>query len=274
MKASALACAVGLMLIAPAEFQSSTALKFTMHIDLIQSDTPAPNDWSRFAAQLARQAVPPGGVDQTVIISAKASRIEQHQAFVGMPAGIVTLFRGDEEFGYDPAAQTFWKQPPRLRADELSEVVTTKPDIKVDRTGRFETIDGMRAERVTTTMTMPMPKDAAAAPIPDLPPNLVVTMDAWVTDAWKIPGDGKVPLLDQKLFAELGIAHVAQLTDNRFPVRLAVRMNLITGIEMVVTIKNVAQTQVPDSVFEIPAGFKEVPPPSGRVRAPRRKEGH
>ena len=261
------AYALALILLAPGWVQSSPALKFTLHIEVVQSETTAPNDWSRFVAQLANQAVPPGGADQTVIVSPKATRMEQHQAMFGMRAGIVSLFRDDGEFGFDPAARTFWKEPARVSADQLSAMSAVKPEIKILKSGTFERIGGRRAERVTTTLTMPMPSDVAAAPIPGLPPNLVITIDAWVTDELKLPGDRGIPVIDQKILSQLGVAHVNQFTDNRFLVKAVMRINAIAGVEMVMTIKDVAEVRVPVSTFEVPPGYKEVPPPSGRLRA-------
>ena len=257
--------AVALVLLAPGWLQTSPALKFTLHIDLIQSEGSAPNDLAKLVAQLATQAVPPGGVDQTVIVSETATRMEQHQAFVGMPAGIVTLFRDDGEYGFDPSARTFWKEPARLSAEEISGMLAAKPEIKVDKTGTFETIDGRRAERITTTLAVPA--DVVSAPIPGLPQNLVVTIDAWVTDAVKVPGNRGLPVIDQKLLAQLGLSHLKQFTDDRFLVKAAVRLNFVSGIEMVMTVKDVTQVQTPASTFEIPAGYKEVRPPLGRLRA-------
>jgi hypothetical protein len=261
------ACIAGLMLVTPLEVQTSPAVKFTLHIDVVQSnDTPA-NDWSRFVGQLASQAVPSGGADQTVTVGPKATRMEQHQPLFGTPAGIVTLFREDGEFGFDPSARTFWKEPARLSNQELATMASLKPSITFDKTGKFESINGRRAERVTTTMTMPMPADVAAAPIPGLPPNLIVTIDAWVTDELKMPAGGRMPVIDQKILAALGVSQVEQFTDNRFLLKATMRINFITGVEMVMTVRDVTDVNVPASTFDVPPGFKEVPPPSGRLRA-------
>jgi hypothetical protein len=265
MTRAALALGAAVILLPSGDLQTQQATKFTMHVDLVQ--TPAsgpPNEWARFVSQIATQAIPPGGVDQTIIVSATASRIEQHQAFAGMPAGVVTLFRAGEEFGYDPAARTFWKQPARLSAQELSAMSAMKPEITVDKTGKFEIIEGRRAERVVTTLTLPMPAEAAAAPIPGLPPTLVVTIQAWVTDAVKLPKGSVVPVVDRKLLAQLGLAHLAEFTDDRFLVKATAAINFITGIELVMTATDVATVNVPASTFDVPAGFREVKPPSGR----------
>ena len=193
--------AVALVLLAPGWLQTSPALKFTLHIDLIQSEGSAPNDLAKLVAQLASQAVPPGGVDQTVIVSETATRMEQHQAFVGMPAGIVTLFRDDGEYGFDPSARTFWKEPARLSAEEISGMLAAKPEIKVDKTGTFETIDGRRAERITTTRGRAGGRRLRLR-FRDCRQNLVVTIDAWVTDAregsWQ---PWPYPVIDQKILA-------------------------------------------------------------------------
>ena len=149
-------------------------------------------------------------------------------------------------------------------------MLAAKPEIKVDKTGTFETIDGRRAERITTTLAVPA--DVVSAPIPGLPPNLVVTIDAWVTDAVKVPGNRGVPVIDQKILAQLGLGHLKQFTDDRFLVKAAVRLNFVSGLEMVMTVKDVTQVQTPASTFEIPAGYKEVRPPLGRGGRERTNE--
>jgi hypothetical protein len=251
------------------QIRMDAELKFTMHTDLNRIEGVTPNEWSALIGQLAGNAVPPGGVDHVVLVGDKAMRMEQKQAFAGMRAGMITLYRDGARFGIDPSARTFWKYPPQLGPEELKAMAGRKPDVTINKTGQVETIDGMRAERVTTTLAMPMPGEMGAAGASGLPAELMVTFDVWVTGSVK-PPSGWVPLIDQEILSRLGLAYPQSFTDNRFPLKATVRVNLVNALEILMTVKGIVNENVPDRVFDIPAGYEEVPPPSGRGRPPSR----
>jgi hypothetical protein len=258
MNRFASACVASVALLPIVQSAARAELKFTLHTDLNRVGGAAANEWSAFISQMARQMMPPGGVDHTVIVGDKGMLMEQKQPFAGMPAGAQTLFRDGQQYGIDPASRTFWKERPLTDAD-VREMAAGKPEVKVDRTGEVRTIDGMRAERVTTTIKLAQDLQAAF-PSPDQP---ALTIDVWVTDAVKMP-DGWMPMIDQKLLAVLGIAGLRDVTDRKFMLRGVVRMNLLAGLELAMTARDITTEDVPDSVFEIPAGYKEVAAPSGR----------
>jgi hypothetical protein len=257
MNRFARACVASVALLPIGQSAARAELKFTLHTDLNRVEGAAANEWSTFISQMARQIMPPGGVDHVVIAGDKGMLMEQKQPFAGMLAGVQTLFRDGQQYGIDPAARTFWKERPLTDAD-VREMAAGKPEVKVDRTGEVRTIDGMRAERVTTTINL---KDLQATfSSPDQP---ALTIDVWVTDAVKMP-DGWIPMIDRKLLAALGIAGLSDVTDKKFMLRGVVKMNVLAGLELTMTAKDIATEDVPDTVFEIPAGYKEVAPPSVR----------
>jgi hypothetical protein len=237
-------------------------LKFTLHTELKRIQGAPANDWSALVAQLGGRVVPPGGVDHVVSVNDKAMRMEQMHDFAGMTAGTVTLFRDGQQFGMDPPRKTFWKTRVFSEA-ELKEIAAGQPDVKVTRTGEFETIDGMRAQRVTTVIVLKMPGEAMGSNIAGLPAEPALTFDAWVTDAVALPA-GFVPLVDRSLLAELGIAQVNNFTDNKFLLRAVARLNLVPDFEIVMTVRDLSKDPVPGSLFEIPAGFREIAPPVNR----------
>ncbi|MGE5835077.1 MAG: DUF4412 domain-containing protein [Acidobacteriota bacterium] len=258
-----------LLLLAVLPTQLDAELKFTLHTDLNRIEGVTPNDWSALISQLAGNVVPAGGVDHVVLVGDKAMRMEQKQTFAGMPAGMITLYRDGARYGINPAAQTFWKYPPQLGADELKAMAGRKPEVKVVKSGQVQTINGMRAEQVTTTLTMPMPGEIGASGARGLPGELMVTFDVWVTASVKPPA-GWVPLIDQEILSRLGLSSPQSFTDNRFPLKAVVRVNLVNAMEVLMTVKDIANQDVPDSVFEIPKGYKEVSPRGGRGTPPSR----
>lgn len=244
-------------------------LKFTLHTELKRVEGVAPTDWSSLVSQLASRIIPPGGVDHVVIVNDKAMRMDQKQEFAGMTAGTVTLFRDGQQFGMEPSSKTFWKTRP-FSESELQAIAANKPDVKVTRSGDFETINGMRAQRVTTVISLKLPSDALGSTLPGFPAEPSLTFEAWVTDGVPLPA-GFVPLIDQKVLAELGVAQVNNFTDNKFLVRAIAKLNFIPDFEIVMTVKDLSREPVPATLFEIPAGYREIPPPANRGgEAPRR----
>ena len=79
-----------------------------------------------------------------------------------------------------------------------------------------------------------------------LPPELMVTFDVWVTGSVK-PPSGWVPLIDQEILSRLGLANPQSFTDNRFPLKAAVRVNLVNALDH----------RIQDQVLD-PAGFAAV----------------
>jgi hypothetical protein len=57
---------------------------------------------------------------------------------------------------------------------------------------------------------------------------------------------------------------LSDVTDKKFMLRGVVKMNVLSGLELAMTAKDIATEDVPDSVFEIPARYQEVKPPPAR----------
>ena len=229
MNRFARACLAGVALLPIVQSGARAELKFTLHTDLTRAEGAASNEWSTFISQMARQIMPPGGVDHVVIVGDKAMMLEQKQPFGGLAAGVQTLFRDNQQYGIDPVSRTFWKE--RQPSDaELRDLAASQPEIKVDRTGESQAIDGMRAEPVTTTVTLRSQVLERSFPGLTEPPS--ITIDVWVTDAVKLPG-GWMPLIDRKFLAELGLAQLTDFTGGKFMLRGVMKSNVLSGLELV-----------------------------------------
>jgi hypothetical protein len=241
---------------------TAAGLKYTVHLEVRQAAGGSQDQLSMLMANVMSNLIPPGGVDQAVSVSDKGTRAEQKQAFSGLPAGAVLLTRPDGSgVGMDPAAKTFWKQPTGtdVAANALAQMGGAKPDVKVKKTGEFETIDGMKAERVNVTLGLPLPMDPAQLP-PGFPTQLTITMDVWVTDAIKSPVTGSAA--SNELLAKFlpDPTALKDLNDGRFMLRQVMSM---FGLEIVTTVKDVVKGDVADTLFDVPKDYKEVPPPGG-----------
>ena len=212
-----------------------------------------------------------GGVEMVQISNEDGrTRIEYKQAFAGMPAGIVIVTKADgTATGFDPVAKTWWKMPgitdmPPEAAEMMAQM---KPTITTKKTGQFETIAGLKAERVALSMRIAIPLPPEAAQLPQeflamMPSEFIFEGDSWVSPQFdkyttamaKSAMTGPMQQFGfDKLMADLGGLSVKQV----------MRMNLLAGYEMETLVTSAVEEAVPASAFEVPAGFKEVPMPGG-----------
>jgi hypothetical protein len=231
-------------------------VRYTLHMEVRQASSGGGDQLSMMMGAMLTQMFPPGGVDQLVVSGPLGVRTEQKQAFAGMPAGLITIVKADgQTFMLDPAAKTYSKQP-IVPAEASAAMAGMKPDIKVTKTGKFETIEGMKAERVDMAMSMPMPgMDAAtlAQMPPGFPTKIDLKMEMWVTDAIKQPAGAAS--MTESLMKQFGLTDVKDLNDGRTMIKGVMSM---MGIEMVFTTKGFSNEAAPASLFEIPKDYKEV----------------
>lgn len=198
------------------------------------------------------------------------TRIEYKSAFAGLPAGAIILMRTDgTSVGYDAKAGTWWKMPglgdmPAEVADLMAQM---KPTVTMKKSGEFETVAGLRAERVATTMVMPipLPPEAASAP-PELlamiPREIRMDGDTWISERYGQYSKATAKALTGGPMAQMGFD---KLLDglNGLMVKQIMRLSLLPGHEMETLVISVVEEDTPDSVFDLPPGLKEVPMPQG-----------
>lgn len=231
-------------------------LKFTVHTEIRQVPSAVQNEMSAFLGQMLSQAIPAGGFDQMVTAGERAVRIETKQAMPGVPP--VLLVRDGQSYGLDPVTKTYWKQQ-ASSAEQMQQVLgSIKPEIKINRTGQFETINNMRAERYTMTMSLALPGLGDAAP--GMPGGMVMTFDLWLTDAIKNPSGWMPSGADPKLLAQFGLGDMTKIIGDRFMLKGVMGANLFGGTEFVFSTRDISTVDVPDSVFDIPKDYREVAP--------------
>jgi len=245
-----------LVLISLVTAPPSAGLKYTVHMEAHQSaaaaQDPMAAQMNAMMAPMMMQVFPSGGLDQTVTIGEKATRTEQRQPFAGLPAGAVTILRPDgSSVVLDAAARTFWKLRAAGDGAGLFQQLGLKPEIKVAKTGQFETIEGMRSEKVTVTISI---SEGGMPPI-------ALVMDVWLTDAIKAPTANAEAAAG--MLAKFGLADanaLKALNDGRFMLKQVMTM---FGVEIVTTVKDVTKPEVSDALFEVPGDYKEIAPPRG-----------
>ena len=188
----------------------------------------------------------------TTTIGERASRFEYDKAYTIIPAGGVLLVATDGTMTVlNPAERTYWKmsKPAGLGANAAAPVV------KVDRTGAFETIAGVRAERATIDIRVPLPLPPGMQ-MPGLPADVAVSGETWLADQFK-----KYAAMSASVTSMMGSLGPDALTAAGFPMRSIMRSELFGNQEIESVVTSIGEVTSPAGTFDVPSGFKEVAPP-------------
>ena len=246
---------VALVFVLAARTPLFAELKYTVHMEARPAANGGGDPIAQMMAGMLAQIFPPGGIDQVVIDGGeKGTRTEQKQAFATIKAGTVTLVRPDGSVVmFDPSTKTYWKQASMADAAAAALGGAT-PNIKLVKRGDFETINGMKAERLQYEIMLQIPgvDPAMAAQLGDMTMRLSV----WQTDAIKTSATSTS--LMGTLLKQFGMAGVKELADGRVMVKGIVTM---FGTEIVTTTSGFTNEPAPAGSFDVPADYKEVPSP-------------
>lgn len=246
------------LLVLAAAVPLGAELKFTTRMQARESATPAPADpmLSPLGAMLTESMLPGGSLETTTIIGDKGMRVEWNKPLPGVPNGAVMLQRPDGTvIMIDPSAKTYWK----MSADAVTGALAgSSPTVTTKKTGQFSEIAGTRCEMVTYELSLPIPMPAGAQAPQGFPSEVRMSGESCVAEKYRAYSKlmGRVP----------GISALGgqQLADAGLPMRQITRSAMFGAKEIESLITSIAEENVAASLFDIPAGFKEVPPPGGR----------
>jgi len=256
--------AIALCLVASISAHLSAELKYTVHMETNKpegkSAAPANPLLGMMGEALIKQMLPDGTADMVYTLGDKGVRIETVNAAMGQPAGTVTLSQPDGSLiVLSPKEQTYWKTNVRSAAAAV-QGSGIKPEATSTRSGEFETIAGVRCERVpfTVKVALPIPEAARASLGSGFPASIDMTGDSCVTT------DAFQKYAEVAAKGQVGGMLSAMGLDKMMQGGIVLRQNLrIAGVELVSTVTKIAEEAVPASDFEIPTGYKEVPAPAG-----------
>jgi hypothetical protein len=254
---------VALCFVALAAGRTSAELKYTMRTEVQKAEkvaSPAPNPMLAMMGEaMTKQLFPEGSATMTYILGAKGMRVELMNAALGQPAGTVTLGQLDgSAIVLNPKEQTYWKMGAQGAAAAMKAAGIT-PQLTSSRTGESETVAGVQCERSTFTMKMdlPIPENAREALGKDFPSSIDMSGDTCsTTDQFKQYGELAAKTQGTSMLSAIGLD---KLLTGGIVLRQAIRLGAVE-IRSVVT--EIAEAEVPVDSFEIPAGYKEVPPPT------------
>jgi hypothetical protein len=236
-------------------------LRYTMRMEMNKSESapPAPNPMlGMMAEQMMKQMLPNGASEMTYIIGEKGARMEFTQAAMGQAAGSVNIAKPDGTlYVLDPQAKTYWKGTIDAAAAQL-KAAGISPEVTANKTGHSETIAGLKCDVIAFEwkMPLPIPEEARASLPPDFPSELKMSGDSCTTSEYP-----KYAAMVRRgsggMMSAMGLDKVAQ---GGIIIRQTMQM---LGYEMKSIVTKISEESVDQSVFDVPADYKEVPPPAG-----------
>ena len=188
----------------------------------------------------------------TTTVGAGGVRMEFPMAMGMFPAGSVLLLRGGSIAVLNPQDMTYWN----LSDVQSGAGLQLTPKVTTVRTGQFAMVAGLRAERSTFTMSIDLPIPANMALPPDIPRTITMEGEIWIADQFKEYA-AVMAAAGNAMAAGLGIGALPQ---DGLVVRQITR-NALLGYEIEITLSDIQNIPDAPALFQIPAGFREVPVP-------------
>ncbi|MEO6223434.1 MAG: hypothetical protein ABIP90_09295 [Vicinamibacterales bacterium] len=213
------------------------------------------------------------GVEMTLTLHEDGRmRTDYVGAFAGMPAGAVVLMRTDgTSVGFDAKAQTWWKMvdPAAGLADMMAQL---KPEVTTKRTGESAQVAGLKAERISMNLRMALPRPPGTENLPPeilamIPSELKMEGDMWVAPVHAKYMKSMLKALSQGPMAGMGLEKMMGDVQG-LTVRQVMRLSILAGYELETLVSKVVEEDVPDSVFDLPTAYKEIPMPTGSGKLP------
>jgi hypothetical protein len=254
---------VALGLVALVSARLSAELKYTMHMEMKKGDPAAAQGSNPMVSMMGdammKQLLPDGAADIVYLIGEKGARIEFMQAAMGQAAGTINLTQPDGTLiVINPKEKTYWKTTSQAALAAMQAAGVATPEVTAKRTGQFETVAGVKCEVVAFDwkMPLPIPEAVRASLPPDFPTTLTMTGDSCTTtDQYQKYADIATKSASATM-AAMGFDKIAQ---GGLVLRQTMQM---MGFEMRSSVTQIAEEPAPETAFEIPADYKEVPMPT------------
>jgi len=135
------------------------------------------------------------------------------------------------------------------------------PDVEIQPTGEHATIAGEPADRFRFTETLHVPAPAGVVLPQDFPHEIQFTGDLWSTDALAGSTYQAIAKTMQTFAAIPGVE--ALTAGGRFPLRLALRSDLLSGLELRTEVTALRTVPLDAAAFTVPSDYQKVQPPAG-----------
>lgn len=234
----------------------SAQLKYTLRMEVHKTTVQSAADpmMVMMGNVLLETVVPDGSVELTCALGDKGIRVEWNKALAGIPAGAVLLRLADgTTVLLDPTTKTYWK----LTVFDLASLPPSwRAEVKRQPSGEFETLAGVRAERASLQVRIPFALAASGETVSGTPTELNLSGEVWTTDRYK-------QYLTPGLRPIMGLAVIGLETvgEGGFVLRQVLHGAMLGDSELESRVTSLSEEALPESLFAIPPGYKEVPAP-------------
>jgi hypothetical protein len=248
--------AMAVVLVGAAVAPLRAELKYTMRMDMHKSSAPAPAAASdptlaMMGALLAQTLFPSGPVEMIYTVGDTSTRVECPNGMAGLPAGTVLLQKADgSSVVLNPTNKTYWK----IATPDMSQAAMGAMKVDVHPTTETATLLGLSAKRIGFDIHVPLPESVT---VPGgLPKEFALEGDVWVTDRYK----------NYSQLSAMRVPGLSSLGLDKLPTQGLALKTVIHGAifgdqELESLVTKISEEHVDASVFEIPAGYTEVPAP-------------
>ena len=234
----------------------SAELKYTVKLEARKGSAIAEVDpmLTMLGNQILEATAPPGGVEVKITLGNGVARVEWSRELPGIPAGAVLLQRRNgTRVMFNPNTRTWW----RVAVPNLAEI-SERRRARVTRTPSNETgtIAGIAATRAKMDVVIPFPEAQAGEMVSGTPTELPLTGESWSTATLT-----KYLTTELRTFLGMGFLGFDGVPAGQFILRQILRGPTFGDMELETIVTSLVEETVPESTFEVPAGFKEVPTP-------------
>jgi hypothetical protein len=253
---------VALSLMAMISAPLRAELKYTTHLEVKKSEAP-PSGVNPMIGMMAdsimKQLVPEGAADIISMIGDKGARVEYVQAAMGQVAGSISLAKPDGTFiVMNPKEKTYWKTTSQALTAQVQAAGLPTPEVNTKRTGKFDNVAGVKCEVVEFDwrLALPIPEQARASLPPDFPTTIAMKGDSCTTtDQYQKYAE----IAAKSAGAMMSAMGLDKITQGGISLRQSMQM---MGFEMRSAVTSIGEEAVAETLFDIPADYKEVPAPT------------
>jgi hypothetical protein len=245
-------------------------MRYVMKMELRQVSggeaQPANPMTAMVADTFKKMVLPEGAVEMEFVTDGQSVRTEMRGQMSMLAKGSVVLYAAGQTDGYvlNPTEKTYYvlktPQMPALPAG----MTLPKPEISVKPSGTFETIVGHRAEKVNISWRMPIPIPEGVEVPPGTPTEFSMDIENWCTTDLKMPASAtRLMGSVAQSMPGFGLDELAKACP--FALRSRMRMSMMPGYEILSTVTSASDASPSPDLFKLPAGYKEVPPPTPKM---------
>ncbi len=259
IKTALVAALLLLAIVVPAR----AGIRATIRIEVrATAEAPArePDTTAAMARSLVQVMFPDGAVEMEWLAQDGAVRSEFHGRTMLLPQGGIVLARAGDTVSrvINPGDQTYFT----VQALTATPVAPGSSAVRWEKakpvpSGTFATIAGHRAEKMTMSWRMKLPVPEGRGLPAGVPDAITISGELWCTDDFKDAVNARDILAGNQMLAMLGI----DVAGCSLPLRSVFQTSVMPGYEVRTAITSITEERLPEDLFRIPAGYREVPAP-------------